>query len=186
MENIFFYPKLTDAMKDDCGLSVEKYSFAFEYQNNCYELKQRGTTTIKIEDPMEIWNIESDGIAFSKTVSIAYPNLLYGLNGIACSDAAIGICIMWTNKALTQTGCILPESDISSETGRVCRFSHVFEPGTIRGDLELSILLYIKTRAENILEGEERLINEEGVAIGEIETVVLDFNSIYMEFPIEE
>ena len=56
MENLFFYPKLTDDMKDECGLSIEKYQFSFEYQNNCYELKQRGTSTIKIEDPMEIWN----------------------------------------------------------------------------------------------------------------------------------
>ena len=186
MENLFFYPKLTDDMKDECGLSIEKYQFSFEYQNNCYELKQRGTSTIKIEDPMEIWNVESDGIAFSKTVSIAYPNLLHGINGIACTNASIGVCIMWTNKSLTQTGCILPKSDISLETGRVCQFRHVFEPGTIQGDLELSVIMYIKSRAGIILEGEERLINEEGVAIGEIETVVLDFNSIYMEFPIEE
>jgi hypothetical protein len=29
-------------------------------------------------------------------------------------------------------------------------------------------------------------MNEEGVSIGEIDSVVLDFNSLYMEFPIEE
>ena len=29
-------------------------------------------------------------------------------------------------------------------------------------------------------------MNEEGVSIGEIDSVILDFNSIYMEFPIEE
>ena len=45
---------------------------------------------------------------------------------------------------------------------------------------------YIKQKAETVLPGEEKLINETGVTIGEIETVVLDFNSIYMEFPIEE
>ena len=56
----------------------------------------------------------------------------------------------------------------------------------IKGDLELSVILYLKKKADNILPGEEKLINEEGVTIGEIETVVLDFNSIYKEFPIEE
>ena len=29
-------------------------------------------------------------------------------------------------------------------------------------------------------------MNEEGVSVGEIETVVVDFNSVFMDFPIEE
>ncbi len=186
MSNLFFYPKLTDELKNACGLSVDKYVFTYEYQDKYYGLKQKGNNTVKISDPLEIWGIETEGISFSKTVSIAYPHLLYGANGIACKNASIGVCIMWTNKTLTQTGCILPESDVETNTGRICTFNYTFEPGTIKGDLELSVIFFLKEKANNILPGEERLNNEEGVEIGEIETVVLDFNSIYMEFPIEE
>lgn len=186
MDNLSFYPKLTEALTDACGLSVDKYVFTYMYQDGSFGLKQKGTATIKLSDPLDIWKIEDEGISFSKTVSIAYPRLLYGKNGIACTNATIGLCIIWTNKTLTQTGCILPESDIETETGRTCTFNHAFDPGTIKGDLELSIILYIKKKAESVLPGEEKLINEEGVTIGEIETVVLDFDSIYMEFPIEE
>ncbi len=186
MNSLFFYPKLTDEIIDSCGLVVGKYIFEYEYQDNTYGLKQKGSSTIKLSDPLEIWKIESEGLSFSKTVSIAYPEVLYGENGVACTNASVGICIMWTNKTLTQTGCILPVSDITTETGRVCSFNYTFDPGTIKGDLELSIIMYLQNRASDVLPGEEKLNNEEGVAIGEIETVVLDFNSIYMEFPIEE
>ena len=54
------------------------------------------------------------------------------------------------------------------------------------GDLELSLNLYIKKSAAELLPNEDSLMNEAGVSVGELETVVLDFSSIYMEFPIEE
>lgn len=142
--------------------------------------------TIRISDPREIWKIETEGLNFEKTVRIAYPNLLFGKDGVACSDAEIGICIIWTNKKLTQTGCILPETDVITPQGRVCKFSYSFEPGMITGDLELTVSAYIKKAANVIRSDEEILMNEEGVSIGEIDSVILDFNSIYMEFPIEE
>lgn len=186
MANLLFYPTLTDELIESCGLKTGKYVFSYSYQDGNYGLKQKGTSTIKISDPLEIWKIETEGITLNKVVTIAYPDLLHGTTGIACKEASIGVCIMWTNKTLTQTGCILPESDISSETGRTCTFNYSFEPGVIKGDLELSIVLYIKKSAQQVLPGEEILMNEEGVTIGEAETVVLDFNSIYMEFPIEE
>ena len=186
MNSINFYPKLTDELKDLCGMNVEKYVFTYDYQDNTYGLKQKGSSTIKLSDPLEIWSIETEGITLTKTITIAYPDLLLGNSGIACSNASIGLCIIWTNKNLTQTGCILPESDITTETGRICSFNYTFDAGSIKGDLELSVIMYLKKRADEVLPGEEVLNNEEGVEIGEIETVVLDFNSIYMEFPIEE
>ena len=154
MNNLYFYPKLTDELKDACGLTTGKYVFSYSFQDNSYGLKQKGSSTIKLTDPLEIWKIESEGISFTKAVSIAYPHLLLGSNGIACADASIGICIMWTNKTLTQTGCILPESDIETDTGRICNFNHTFEPGLIKGDLELSVILYLKKKADNILPGD--------------------------------
>ena len=186
MESLFFYPKLTENLKDECGLSASKYVFSYSYQEKVFELNQKGSSTIKLLDPLEIWTIEDEGISFSKTITIAYPQLLFGKNGIACQGASIGICRMWTNKKLTQTGCIMPEKDLETETGRTCVFNHSFAPGSITGDLELSVVMYIKQRADEINSGVEKLVNEEGVTIGEIETITLDFNSVYMEFPIEE
>lgn len=186
MEKILFYPTLSSKLMEACGLSVEKYHFTFEYQEKFYGLQQKGVTTVKLTDPLEIWNVETEGLILDKTIRIAYPGLLKGIDGIACRGAEIGICLTWTNKKLTQTGIILPVSDVESPQGRVCKFHHFFNPGMISGDLELSISMYVKKEADMVMDDEKDLINETGVNIGEIEHTVLDFSSLYMEFPIEE
>ena len=186
MNNLLFFPTLTTEMMDISGVSVDKYVFTYKYQNAHYGLQQKGTATIKLSDPLDIWKVETEGLTISKSLHIAYPELLKGKNGIACHDAELGFCIIWTNKKLTQTGYILPITDISSPQGRNCKFSYTFAPGTISGDLELQLVVYIKKEASSVQLGEEDLINEAGVTVGEIERTVLDFNSLYMEFPIEE
>ena len=185
-ENILLYPTITPALAEDCGLDTEKYKFSYEYQNKHYGLQQKGTSKIKLTDPLEIWKIESEGLSLTKTVRIAYPHLFKGESGVICQGAELGICIIWTNRSLTQTGYILPYSDVTTAEGRTCRFQYTFEPGLISGDLELELTAYVKRKADDVLPGEENFINEDGVTVGTLETVILDFNSIYMEFPIEE
>ena len=186
MENLKFYPTLTEEILDSAGSKVDKYVFSYFSGENEFGLNQKGSATIKLSDPLELWDVERDGITFKKRISFAYPDQLFGENGVACKNAEIGICIIWTNHELTQTGCILPQKDITTPSGRVCEFVHTFESGEIKGDLELSICAYIKKCALEILPGEHVLMNEEGVSVGEIETVVVDFNSVFMDFPIEE
>ena len=62
----------------------------------------------------------------------------------------------------------------------MCYFEHTFHPGEIDGDLELSLCMYIKRSATSVEEGEEKLINAEGVSVGEIDSIIVDFDSVYM------
>lgn len=186
MENILFYPTLTEEMLDAAGLIDGDYFFSYEYQAKIYGLQHKGTSTIKLSDPLDIWNIESEGLIIDKTIKFAYPNLLKGKDGVVCKDAELGICIIWTNKKLTQTGTILPVTDVTTPQGRTCKFHYVFTPGIISGDLELNIAMFVKKAADIILSDETNLINEVGVTVGEIEHVNLDFKDLNMEFPIEE
>lgn len=186
MNKLSFFPMLTDELVEACGFDCGKYFFSYVDNGHEYGLKQSGKGKIKLSEPTDCWNAEDNGLIFRKTVSIAYPQFLYGKNGLAASDAEIGLCIMWTNRTLTQTGYILPKQDGSAVHGRTVEFYHVFAPGQIKGDLELSLVLYLRKPADNINSDETHLINESGVILGELEKIILDFNSIYMEFPIEE
>ena len=188
MDNLKFYPYLTDDLMEKSGCMIEKFQF-FYYPNDMeapLRGEKKGVGVIKITDPLDMWSLAQDGITFKKKVSIAYPDFLFGAEGIACKNAEIGICIMWTNNRLTQTGLILPNSDITTAAGRTCYFEHTFNPGEVEGDLQLSVCLYVKKSASEILDGEEELMNEEGVTIGELDDIVVDFDSVNMEFPIEE
>ena len=85
MQNIYFYPKLTDELLDACGCSTTKYKFTYSYQDKEFGLMQKGSSTIRVSDPREIWKIETEGLNLERTVKIAYPHLLYGKDGVACT-----------------------------------------------------------------------------------------------------
>ena len=108
MGNISFYPTLTEELAEKAGCSMGKYEFSYLSGSWECELKQSGRSVIKLNDPLEMWKIEDDGLKINKHISIAYPEFLYGKEGVVCTNAELGICIIWTNKALTQTGIILP------------------------------------------------------------------------------
>lgn len=186
MERILFYPTLTPDMLESAGVAVDDYVFSFNYQGKTLPLQSEGTVTKKLRDDLEIWKIETEGLGFRKTVSIAYPALLKGRTGVVCQGAELGIAIVWTNRKLTRTGIILPEFDKETPEGRKSVFQYYFAPEMLSGDLELAITFFVKTKAEIVLPGEEDLINEAGVTVGEIEKTILDFNSLFMDFPIEE
>lgn len=190
MNDLSFFPVLTEELLEACGFSAKKYCFSFVYQGQKYELKQNGRNIVKLTPPPEVaeivWKVEEDGLSVETGVTIDHPHLLFGKQGIAPYGSEIGICIIWTNRSLTQTGYILPTSDITTPVGRTCSFQYFFSPGEIQGDLELSLCLYLKIPSETVSADEMHLINEAGVTLGEIESISLDFSSVYMEFPIEE
>lgn len=186
MNELSFFPVLTEKLIEACGCQCTKYVFSYKDKNQEQELKQSGKNIVKLSEPSDSWKVEQDGLILKKEVKIAHPHLLYGKQGIIPQGAQIGICIIWTNRSLTQTGYILPAVDNTTPTGRICTFRHEFLPGEIKGDLELSLIVYLKEQAKAVVGDEDHLINEAGVILGDIETLSLDFNSIYMEFPIEE
>lgn len=114
------------------------------------------------------------------------PDVLYGSGGIACTDADIGLCIIWVNRSLTQMGTILPAVEYMDDAKKVYEFDHEFQPGTLQGDLSMEMQLYIKKSASLIPPEEKTLMNDEGVTVGLIDETHLDFGSMYMEFPITE
>lgn len=181
---MYFYPTLTDELKDVSGYSATPYTYSYLIEGTEQMLVAKGKNTVKIDD--ENWKIERDGLRLRRTVCFEYPEMLSGKNGIACTGADLGICIIWVNRSLTQMGTILPVSEYIDESKRVVIFDYEFQTGTIQGDLELDVILYIKSSAEFVSEEEAHLINDEGVTVGILDEIHLDFGSLYMDFPIQE
>ena len=186
MNNLFFFPTFSDELKETSGCSISPYRFSFLLDGEYRDLKSKGKNTIKLEDALDSWKVEKDGLHLQREVVFEYPDILYGEYGIACKDAEIGVCIIWTNKTLTQMGTILPESVYYSGAVLHFIFEYDFGIGEISGDLELETMLYIKKAALNVLPTETCLMNETGVNVGTLDNIRLDFGSLYMDFPIQE
>ncbi len=93
MEDIRFYPCLTDELLEKSGCVAEKYRFFYNANGIETPLQRKGTSVIKLSDPLDMWKLKEDGITVKKKVSIAYPDFLHGPEGVACKGAELGICI---------------------------------------------------------------------------------------------
>lgn len=186
MENLFFYPTVTNAMLEDAGCDCSKYEFSYCLEGVYHTLKAKGKNTIKLDDKLETWKIKEDGLRIIRQVTIGYPEILKGKDGIACKDAEVGICIIWTNRTLTQMGYIMPESFVKDGKKEIYNFKHIFPSGEIDGDLTLDTVIYIKKAALSVEADEKHLINEAGVTVGAIDSISLNFDNVYMDFPIRD
>lgn len=181
---MYFYPTLTDELLETAGISSTAYAYSYRIEDIDTKLIGKGKSVIKFDD--EAWKIERDGLRIRRRIVIEYPEVLYGSTGIACSGAELGVCIIWVNRLLTQMGTILPANEYMTDASKVYEFDYEFLPGTLKGDLNLEMQVYIKKSADNVLAGEKSLMNDEGVTVGIIDETSLDFGSMYMDFPIIE
>lgn len=181
---MYFYPTLTNELIDTAGISTTAYTYSYNIEGIDYKLIGKGKSVVRFDD--EAWKVERDGLRIRRRVVIEYPENLYGSTGIACSNAELGICIIWVNRSLTQMGTILPTNEYMSDASKIFEFDYDFLPGTLKGDLSLETQLYIRKSAEIILPDEKSLMNDEGVTVGTIDEINIDFGSMYMDFPIVE
>lgn len=181
---MFFYPTLTDELKDASGVSSTPYTYSYRLEGNDHKLVGKGKNVVKFDD--EAWKVERDGLRLRRRITIEYPDVLFGSNGIACSGAELGVCIIWVNRSLKQMGTIVPISEFVNEASIVYEFDYEFAAGILKGDLNLEMQLYIKKSADIVSPEESFLMNDEGVTVGTIDEIHLDFGSMYMEFPITE
>jgi len=184
MDNLFFFPIADDQMLSDAGCYCSEYEFSYSLEGEYKALKQTGKNNIKLQDPLDVWSVENDGLRVMRMVTIEYPEVLKGPAGVACSDSEIGVCIVWNNRALKQMGYITPAETLESEGKIGFIFFHDFKAGEIQGDLTLDTVLYIKRAAETVLPEERHLINEAGVTVGTIDSFAMNFSNVNMEFPI--
>lgn len=90
--------------------------------------------------------------------------------GIVPRDAEVEFLVQWVSKchdlktsAFTKSGCILPSAIRKlGSTGLSYVFEHTFDPGSIKGELTLSVFAYVKTPADRVLPDEKMFMNEAG------------------------
>lgn len=90
--------------------------------------------------------------------------------GVVPRGAEVGFLLQWISTcrdiktgAFTMSGCVLPV-DVQShgKLGKLYVFEHVFDPGTIKGSLALSIHAYVKSAAQNVVDEDCMFMNEVG------------------------
>lgn len=185
MSSLSFFPTATDELMENANVRADEYEFNYYLDGRFHRLEQKGKRTIKLTDPLELWNVVDDGLQIRRHISIEYPNLLKGKDGIAPTGATIGVCIIWCNKDLTQMGYIKPQR-FSQNGADFYDFKYDFAPGELSGNLSLDTVFYLETPDGNVSSDELGLMNRAGVTLGEIDSISVNLSSEDMLFPIVE
>ncbi len=187
MGGFHFYPRLTKDLVERAGYRASEYSFSYmSPEGEALPLSVGGGRVATVSDPLDAWSLKSDGIVLRKEIIFDYPDVLMGPEAVAPKGAQVLPCLLWSIKKLSLAG-VIPPDIVQSGCSLACVFQHEFAPGALAGDLTLDLVLYLAKAADTLECGEELLMNEAGVMLGNIEDpFVIDIEGGVIDFPIEE
>lgn len=182
MSDIFsLYPRIsTDTSADIFNIQPFALSYIDEDNATCpLELKStdaRGNRYF-IEDPDGIWMHDSYGFKVEGKVCIGDPSSLFGLNknSIACAGSTLGLAFQWSSKTSSRKSTKEIGSFTKSDKNKEFVISEEFKKGEIRGELNFSIILYLKTPGAPH-NGEELFINQPGYLLGELDSITVQID----------
>ncbi len=184
-KSFFLFPTIENLGLVDL-LTPSSYCFQYERNGNSYDLKNKG------EDPNEVvlldseglWTIEDDNLIVSNKFILKGANRLYGPEGIACNTAKLSLGLSWYSHDSNRRDVLEIGEIANSQEEQAISLCYTFEKQTLRKNLNLDIIIYIK-KAGNPTEEEKHLANKTGYNLGTLTDtckVLLEGNG--SDFPI--
>lgn len=184
------YPVLTDQLRSRFRFSIlEDYSFGYVRDDDEHELVPEelgaGTINHRLVDTNGDWDPDRDCLFVRRRFEIQNASCLFGPDGIACSNAEIGVAVIWTSADSKQRGAVelggLKKSDAPSRMS----LAYSFRTAQLRGMVEFSTVMYI--REAGIPQPSERfLAYKRGMLLGEIDRYQIQLDGSGSVFPIYE
>lgn len=170
--------------------SLSDYSFYYDKDDEEVELSYNSDESmsgeIVLEDETGYWTPDEYPLKFLKKIEVKNATLLYETDyKIACSDATIGIGLVWSSPSSNQKGAFDIGEIENIDRRQVYKINKTFPPGSLRGEVIFSIILFIKKPGKP--EKDEFIYaNEPGCKIGEIENNVVRIDGNGSFFPMKE
>lgn len=188
--NISLFPVITDELLSKVRFQASPYELYYIRDDQeytlCAEETDSSTTIHKVVDDEGIWSPDDYTLCIRRQYSIRTYQCLFGKDGIACTNAKLGIALMWTSSDSKQRG-VIPIGNIeNSPRDLELVLNYEFAIAQLRGDVEFSTIVYLK-EAGTPLWGEEHLANQYGCILGELESkFVIRLDGVGSVFPMFE
>lgn len=191
MSTVFsLFPTLNGNMKSRIRFQPEEYKFF--YTNNHqetgleHEPVEGMLSTFKMTDSLN-WNADDFNWGFSRKYVIKTYNFLFGSEGIAPQGAVLGLAAIWTSSESRQRGVIdIGELRYSEEDRLELSAYKVFLKAQLRGMVDISTVIYVKSPADSIGDKESHLANRAGIVLGELDKISIIMDGDGSVFPIYE
>lgn len=187
--SISLFPTLNDELFGKIRYQVSQYEFYYiqEEQENFLRTEEieNGSMINKLMDDEGIWSPDEYNLCIRRRYSLRTYQCLFGENGIACSNAILGLALMWTSSDSKQRG-VVPIGDISNSLKDLeLILDYEFIQAQLRGLVEFTTIVYIKNVGTPSWE-EEHLANEYGCILGELDKFIIKLDGTGSVFPMYE
>ena len=188
--DISLFPVLTDDLLSKIRFQPSPYELYYVRDDQEYILRteeiEGSATAHKIVDDEGIWSPDDYNLCIRRRYSIRTYQCLFGQDGIACSNAKLGIALMWMSSDSKQRG-VIPIGNIEKSSKDLeLILNYEFEKAQLRGAVEFLTIIYLK-EAGTPLWGEEHLANQYGCILGELENkFIIMLDGVGSVFPIYE
>lgn len=189
--NFSFFPTLTEDLLGKIRFQPKPYEFYFENGTDVVSLNKEqlegSEKYYTLSDENGIWNLDDYNLILRREYNLKSFSNLFGVEGIACRNAELGLAIMWTSKLSNMRGVIDVGGIKNTSNNEWVKLSveEKFDVAMLRGEINLKSVIYIR-ESGNPSAKEEFLANDKGYILGTLdeETIVLDGNGSM--FPIYE
>lgn len=130
------------------------------------------------------WDVNKTPLRINRKYTIEDANKLYGTTGLVCSDAKIGLCVLWKSSTSFQRGVFKVGFLENIRDKQEIDFIGTIPPGTMRGSLTLTSALYVAAPG-NPSSQELHLRHNIGDMLGEIDDFFVSFEDNISVMPIK-
>lgn len=186
--NISTYPVLNDSLRNAIwGTGSDNFRFSYtrdgeEYELFCEEIGE-GTRNYKLIDESGNWDPDKDNLIVKRKYSLEQCNCLFGGSGIACSNATIGIAVVWHSKDSKQRNAIRV-GQIRKDGNTSFKLYYNFGNACLRGAIGFKTILYIDEPGTPFRD--EAFANTYGTLLGELDQCLIHVDGNGSMFPIYE
>lgn len=188
--DILLYPSLNDDLISKIRFQTSKYNFYYTDKNDdefdlVSEQLEASSKVYCIKDENGIWTQNDYNLCFRRKYCLRTFQYLFGENGVACTNAKLGIGIQWFSQNSRQRGMI-PITIFSKEDDILeVEIDHKFGKAQLRGEIDFFTILYIaESGIPNELEG--HLVNQEGYVLGQLDSFTIKLDGTSSTFPVFE
>lgn len=187
--NISLFPMLNEELLEKVQFVLSLYDFYYIRDEREYpliaEAMEESSILHKLVDREGIWTPDEYNLCLRRTYYLKSCQDLFGENGIACSNAILGIALVWTSADSKQRGVIQVGEIKKMSKDIIFHLDYEFLTSQLRGSVEFTTILYIKNVGTPSCD-ESHLANEYGCVLGEIDKFIIKVDGTGSMFPIYE
>lgn len=188
-KTISLFPTITDTLFKKMDFHILDFEFFYNDSSSRSYLEQDylddKETLFTLLDNNGLWNMDEFNLGLEFKCSISNPSILFGPKGVACSDAELGLGIVWTSSDSKQRGTFIIDSIMNTNISQSFSKTLLFDKAQLRGSVNFKVIIYLLNSGNpNIVE--MHLANKTGLIVGEHNQYTLLLDGEGSEFPMYE